>query len=94
MSLLNRPVFLYAKDIDKYDRGFYFSIHSLPYPLAQTNEELLENISSFDSDIYIKRLKKFYIEKIGNYEDGLACQRLIAWMQKVMGEVSRETKCQ
>lgn len=61
---LRRTGFLYAKDIDDYEneRGFYFDLRNLPFPLAKNNEELRDIISKFDYDKYIEKLEKFFKE--------------------------------
>lgn len=59
---LRRPGFLYAKDIEDYEkeRGLYFDLHDMPFPLAQNNEELEKNIMKFDYDKYKSDLEKFF----------------------------------
>lgn len=54
---VNIPVFLYANDINSYchDRGFYFDLSKLPFPLAINNEELIDRINSFN---YLKYKSK------------------------------------
>ena len=41
-ALTGKPIVQYATDIDAYQKGrdFYFSLDSLPFPLARSNEEL------------------------------------------------------
>lgn len=46
----------------------------LPYPLARNNEELEENILTFDYEEYKKKVRKF-AEAIGLINDGKASQR-------------------
>lgn len=57
----NKKVFLYASDISKYaqDRGFYFNIQKLPFPLATTTEELEKIIEKFDVSGYYKQVNIF-----------------------------------
>lgn len=61
---LRRPGFLYAKDIEEYkkERGLYFDLHDMPFPLAQNNEELEKNIMKFDYDKYKDDLEEFFIQ--------------------------------
>lgn len=63
-ALLRRAGFLYAKDIKEYgkERGFYFDLHNMPFPLAQNNDELVENIKLFDYNKYKEKLEKFFTE--------------------------------
>ena len=66
-----KPVFCYAKDMDEYDRGFYFDLNELPFPFFRTNKELVNGIKVFNKEKYSMNLKEFY-EKIGMFNDGLA----------------------
>jgi CDP-glycerol glycerophosphotransferase len=61
-SLTQKPVFLYAVDIEQYsnDRGFYFNIFSLPYPLAENNQQLMRSIEQFDNSNYLIELEELY----------------------------------
>jgi len=70
-SLLNRPVFLYASDIEEYkgDRDLYFDIYALPFVCSENNEELANNIQNFNNDLYKQKLYEFR-DNIGLVEDG------------------------
>ena len=81
-SLMNRPCFIYAADIEQYDRGYYFDFKELPFPLARTQEELLKAIQTFDHDRYGEVLKDFMDNKIGLFENGSASRAQAEWMQK------------
>lgn len=81
-SLIPRPVFLLAYDLTDYDRGFYFDIRKLPYPLSQTEEELIHNIESFNERDYRQSLKRFQNEVIGLNETGHASEAVVQWMLK------------
>lgn len=73
-----KPVFLFATDIaeySKHDRSFYFDIQRLPFPLANDNSELAENILSFDEDKYKSNLKYFY-NSVGSFENGNASEKV------------------
>ena len=73
-----KPVFLFATDIaeySKHDRSFYFDIQRLPFPLANDNSELAENILSFDEDRYKSNLKYFY-NSVGSFENGNASEKV------------------
>lgn len=49
-ALMNRPVFLYAKDYKNYkeERGFYFDFPTLPFPIAYTEGELMDKIRHYE----------------------------------------------
>jgi CDP-glycerol glycerophosphotransferase len=77
-SLLQRPVFLYALDVEDYikNRGFYFNFYGLPFPIAKNMQELRENIKYFDYNTYINRVDTF-MDNIGLVEDGTASQKIV-----------------
>ena len=61
---LRRPGFLFASDINEYEkeRGLYYDLRDLPFPLAQTNEELKNSIIKFNEDEYKTKLENFFLE--------------------------------
>jgi CDP-glycerol glycerophosphotransferase len=73
---------LYAIDAMQYDRGYYFSLSELPYPLALSEDELLENIENFNDDFYFERLQHFLINKVGSKERGFASYEIAEWMRE------------
>lgn len=77
-SFTYRPIFLYAPDIEQYekDRGFYMPSSEWPYPIAHNNEELKENILNFNQKLYVEKVKKHHITT-GSYETGEACAKLL-----------------
>lgn len=79
-AMLERPCLLYATDIEKYDRGYYFWFDELPFPLARTQEELLSNLASFDRSEYDNRVTTFFDTNIGIYDDGHASEAIAEWM--------------
>lgn len=60
-GMLHKPVLLYAPDLTRYEkeRNFYFDLKELPFPLAQTGEELMERILRFDEESYRNDLTRF-----------------------------------
>lgn len=62
-SLLNRPCFIYASDIERYikeERGaFFYPIEKLPFPLATKDEELENNILKFDIKTFERNVQQF-----------------------------------
>lgn len=69
-GLVNKPVFLLAKDFEdycKFERKMYFSISDLPFSLAINEKQLHDNIKNFEENQY--RLKcNLFKDEIG-YED-------------------------
>ena len=82
-----KPCFLYAADLEKYDseRGNYFRIEELPFPLARTQEELEENIRHFDEAGYQSGLDRLFAE-VGLRETGhagrTAARYILRWMER------------
>ena len=79
-AMQGRPCILYATDADAYDRGFYFNIRELPFPLAENEEQLIATIEAFDSAAYATQLGSFFTERVGLKEDGHAAEALAKWM--------------
>ena len=75
--LSRRPVFVYAPDIDEYERGrgFYYPMSETPFPVAGTEAELAENIRAFDEAKYREGVEAFLKGK-GCVEDGHATERV------------------
>lgn len=76
------PVFLYAPDMEsmKQDRGgLLWDIKNLPFPFAETEEELFYNIAAFDKQQYKCELDKF-LKPLHILEDGKASERATDWI--------------
>lgn len=80
-SLLKRPVFLLCRDRYQYDRGFYINPEDLPFPYAENEEQLIDNILSFDNDKYLRELEAFNRDVIGLNETGHATEAVVKWME-------------
>ncbi len=79
-AMLRRPCLLYAPDAESYDRGYYFRLEELPFPVAHTEEELIGEIVSLDSAAYTTKLDHFFEERIGLFERGEGAKVLAEWM--------------
>ena len=79
-AMQSRPCILYATDAEAYDRGFYFNLRELPFPLAENEEQLIATIEAFDNAAYTSRLNTFFTERVGLREDGHASEALAEWM--------------
>lgn len=76
-AYVKKPVFLLATDRKKYlniERGFLLNYDKLPFPIAESNKELVANILNFDIENYKKDLKSF-MQFYGVHEDGHASER-------------------
>ncbi len=74
---LQVPVFLFADDLQEYieERGqLMWDMFQLPFPFAQSNEELVENIMTFEEKKYNNDTSDFLNEH-GVLEDGMAAKR-------------------
>ena len=80
-ALSGKPCIQFALDIDEYkkDRNFYFPIQNLPFPLAQSNDELQALILSYDADQWAEHWEAFKRQN-GFCEDGRASQRCAEWI--------------
>ena len=80
-SFTGRPCFLYAPDLDYYQekRGFYTDIHSWPYPLARTQEELFQNLLTFDPAAYREAMEDHHLA-LGSFEKGQATKQAVAYI--------------
>ncbi len=78
MAFLNKPCFLFASDYENYiskERPLYFNIKTLPFPFAETNEALKQNILNFSPGEYETGIKTF-LSNIGSLENGTGCQQI------------------
>lgn len=77
-ALCDKICILYASDLENYlrsERKLYFDIQSLPFPLAENNEQLMQIIQTLDTDKYYSSIKLF-LNQLGICENGLACENI------------------
>lgn len=73
-SLSGKPCFLFFPDADYYiksERGLYYPIEKLPFPMSESFDGLLEHIENFDEKIYKEKLEKM-ISEFGYISSGNA----------------------
>lgn len=77
-SLTNKPVIIYAPDIESYieDRNFYFDLRSLPFPIAENNEQLFRIFENLNSAYCTQAMDKFFLD-LGVKESGQASKRVV-----------------
>lgn len=83
--LTRRPGFLFAPDMTEYEltnREFFYPLDSMPFPLALNNEQLVQNILSFDEDCFLKECDEFLADK-GCIDDGHASERIVDVIEKL-----------
>ena len=79
-----KPVLVYAPDLDAYtgtDRSFFIPPEKWPYPMAMNQRELEDRIRSFDP-VAFGAGAAAHRKEFGSYDDGHACQALVASMMK------------
>ena len=74
---------LESGDLDDYEisQGFYTDIHTWPFPLAENNQELLDNILCFDQNLYLHAIQKHH-QDLHSFEHGTACQQVLNYIKK------------
>lgn len=85
-NLMHRPVFLFTKDIEAYQkmRGLKDWYFKVPFPFCHNNDELIEAVQNYDEQKYYEACKsfdKFY----GNLETGTASQQIVDRLETIMG---------
>ena len=77
-----KACFLYATDVEAYreERDYYFDLDELPFPLAQNNDEMEENILNFDEEKYQNGLRLLF-EKVGLCESGNASGQVVDYIE-------------
>lgn len=86
--LTNKPVFIYATDINKYEkqRGLYYPLETTPFPIARNNNEMVENIKNFNTEIYLKKVEEFLKEK-GCIENGHASEKVVELIKDIIFKI-------
>lgn len=86
--LTGRPGFLFATDARKYtehERELVYPLDSTPFPLAENQKQLFENIRNFDNDKFLADRNAF-LEKYRCVDDGQASKRVVEKIKELMGE--------
>ena len=84
--LTGKPGFLYTPDLSSYnqERGFYYPLNETPFPIAETNDQMEENIHAFDQEKYDLDCRKF-LEARGCREEGRAAERIVQIIREQTG---------
>ena len=80
------PVFLYADDLEMYEKergSLMWDMRALPFTMAESNDELMENIGKFDEEVYRREIDKFQ-ERYGVLEDGKAGENAVDMIECFM----------
>jgi CDP-glycerol glycerophosphotransferase len=86
-GFLKRPIFLYFTDITDYrkERDLYFDIFSLPFPIAQSIDELIKNIRDFNNVDYLQKIDT-ELQRLDSLNDGKASERIV---NRILEEISQ-----
>ena len=84
-NLMHRPVFLFTKDIEAYQkmRGLKDWYFKVPFPFCHNNDELVSAIANYNEQEYRQKcaeFDKFY----GNLETGTASQQIVDRLETIM----------
>lgn len=86
-AFVKKPVFLFTTDLNDYIEKEYellIPYYDLPFPVAESNEELEQRIREFDRRKYHEILKNFFM-KYGVEEDGHASERTARFLAEYLG---------
>jgi CDP-glycerol glycerophosphotransferase len=76
-SFTGKPCFIFAPDLDHYSEttDLYTPVSEWPFPLAQSSEELMDKILSFDEKSYTEKIAAHH-KILGSVEKGIATQMI------------------
>ena len=78
-TLLDKPIVLYAYDLEKYDRGFYRDYEStVPGPVAHNEDEFLEILSNNTKEI---QKRQTFAKLQYDYIDNRSTERIISVLE-------------
>ncbi len=76
--LSKKPAFVYATDLDNYmynDRSFAYDFSKWPYPVATSNDELVERILNFNESEYKTKVDEHLTDAVA-YDKGNASEQV------------------
>ena len=85
-AFANIPVLIYADDVQEYIRNrgqFMWKRTELPFSIAETNYELVQNIKEFNKNDYLVRVSKF-MEKYEIVENGHASEAAVDVIERYL----------
>lgn len=86
--LTKRPAFIFATDMKLYntERGFAYPLQTTPFPIAENNAEMIDNILNFDLAKYEHDRSEFVLSK-GCFEDGHASEKVVDNILRLMKSI-------
>ena len=82
-SLLNKPIFIYTTDYEKYvsERGVYFNLKETNLSMFEDDQTLLKYIQNYDEEKEIRKSYKFS-QKFIEVRKPIASQKIINEMKE------------
>ena len=83
--LTKKPGFMLVEDYEEYRdlRGLYYPPEESPFPVAYSQQELLENIERFDEQKYLEKADLF-MRRMESVEDGKAAERVVSLIKGIV----------
>lgn len=83
--LTGRPCFIYAPDLGDYiaERGLYYTLNERPFPVAETEDGLLNLIADYSQSAFDKNVDKF-MTKFDIKDDGLGSRVVVDYIERAM----------
>lgn len=90
--VIDKPVFIFAKDIDTYpkERRLRPRYFELPLKKNKTEDELFACIKKFDAKSYRRKIKEFMSKTFELYDDGHASERIVDVIKSVIDGTYKE----
>lgn len=87
-GLTGRPGFMLVEDLDAYrkERDLYISLDIIPFPIASSDEELIQILNNFDEKSYQQKRHEFYDDYCGLYPGGHASEIVAERIRKVINQ--------
>ncbi len=90
-----KPGMLFVPDVDEYslNRGFYYPIEEVPYPICRSNTELAEKILSYNEPAIKNSIGEF-LKRRGCIDDGHASERIADLIENIIDEMNHNSLLQ
>ena len=84
---IKKKVFIYASDYQEYldERGTYFRLTDLPFPVATNNDELFYKIKTYDENKYSEK-GELFLKECGLFNKGTASKDIVGLISKVFSD--------
>lgn len=91
--LQGKSCFVYAPDKEEYmdERGIYYSLEELPFPLSLNKEQLIKNLENGVEEDYSEKVKEF-MDRQGVVDDGNASRKVVNYILKELQKKQKREK--